>query len=330
MKLDETTERSLDAWLGEGWVAEPLVGDASVRAYYRVSARGETYILAFYPPQLHDQLERFLAAWSALAGRVPVPAVHHHSDQVILQEDAGDQSLFQLLHQDRSRGLDVYRRAVDILVQLQGAPDPGLLPPFTSGYFLNELEMAREYFVEKLLQREPGVLATLAPEICSRVAAHPYRVCHRDYHGHNLYIKNDSLYVIDFQDVRMGPDTYDLASLLRDRGVARLVGPEAEIEMLDRWATASGAEGDHRRRYFEALLQRSIKILGTFAKQPIVRGMLGYLRYIPPTLESVHRCLDELPEFEPLRDIFPLSFDLEAAEARARELSRGGRQGSPS
>ena len=29
-------------------------------------------------------------------------------------------------------------------------------------------------------------------------------------------LHDGSLYVIDFQDARMGPDTYDLASLLRD------------------------------------------------------------------------------------------------------------------
>ena len=78
----------------------------------------------------------------------------------------------------------------------------------------------------------------------------------------------------------MGPDTYDLASLLRDRGVARILGEETEMELVDYYAewraTASGTRraaarraASMRRRYFETLLQRSIKILGTFAKQPI-------------------------------------------------------------
>jgi aminoglycoside/choline kinase family phosphotransferase len=29
-------------------------------------------------------------------------------------------------------------------------------------------------------------------------------------------LHHDRLYIIDFQDARMGPDTYDLVSLLRD------------------------------------------------------------------------------------------------------------------
>jgi hypothetical protein len=129
------------------------------------------------------------------------------------------------------------------------------------------------------------------------------------------------LYVIDYQDMRSGPDTYDLASLLRDRGVARIIGEETELELLAHYADAAGAKGDVRRRYFETLLQRSIKILGTFAKQPIVRGRMHYLEFIPPTLESVSRCLEELPDYAPLRDMFPLTFDLEAARERARELN---------
>jgi hypothetical protein len=64
-----------------------------------------------------------------------------------------------------------------------------------------------------------------------------------------------------------------------------------------------------------------VKILGTFAKQPIVRGKMHYLEFIPPTLESIERCLRELPGYAALRDIFPLAFDPEAARERARMLN---------
>ena len=44
----------------------------------------------------------------------------------------------------------------------------------------------------------------------------PQVLCHRDYHVRNLMLFQDKLYVIDFQDARWGPTTYDLASLLKD------------------------------------------------------------------------------------------------------------------
>ena len=121
----------------------------------------------------------------------------------------------------------------------------------------------------------------------------------------------------------MGPDTYDLASLLRDRGVARIIGDETELELVEHYGQVSGAGSSAplRRRYFETLLQRSIKILGTFSKQPITRGRMHYLGFIPATLESIRRCLEELPDYAALRDMFPLAIDLPVAQARARELN---------
>ncbi|HEU4521540.1 MAG TPA: phosphotransferase [Thermoanaerobaculia bacterium] len=149
------------------------------------------------------------------------------------------------------------------------------------------------------------------------MSRHPYILCHRDFHGQNIHIINGTLYLLDYQDLRLGPDTYDLASLLRDRGVARLIGDEVELELIEYYSARSGADDGVRRRYFETLLQRSIKILGTFAKQPIVRGRLHYLEFIPPTLESVRRCLDELPEFAVLSDFLPMEFSLDEGKRRA-------------
>ena len=118
----------------------------------------------------------------------------------------------------------------------------------------------------------------------------------------------------------MGPDTYDMASLLRDRGVGRIIRDETELELIDYYALRSGAAGPVRHRYFETLLQRSIKILGTFARQPIARGRMHYLDFIPPTMESIRRCLEELPEFAQLSDLLPMDFSIDAARQRAASI----------
>ncbi|MEA2338950.1 MAG: N-acetylmuramate 1-kinase, partial [Thermoanaerobaculia bacterium] len=151
-------------------------------------------------------------------------------------------------------------------------------------------------------------------------------------------ILNDKLYLIDYQDLRMGPDTYDIASLLRDRGVARILGEETELELVDYYADwrvhglpartelPQGERRSMRRRYFETLLQRSLKILGTFSKQPLTRGRMWYLDFIPPTLESVHRCIDELPEYAPLAALLPMDFSVAEARERAERIRNGETQ----
>ncbi len=320
--LPSDAAQYLETWLGPGTEIRPLAGDASVRAYYRVtSPDGRTWILAYYPEEVRGQLARFLSSYEAVAPHARLPEVVQHCEFAVLQNDVGDRTLFDVLHEDRDEGIRLYRDAIELLVNFQHAPDRGLNKPFTAEFFYNELAMAREFYVERLMGGNGAALEPYAKSLCENVARHPYVLCHRDYHGQNIHIVNDQLYLIDYQDLRMGPDTYDLASLLRDRGVARILGDDTELALLDEYRQRIGADSAIRHRYFETLLQRSIKILGTFARQPIVRGRMHYLDFIPPTLESIERCVEELPEYAPVRDIVPLAFDVDAARKRARKLN---------
>ena len=292
-------------WLGDGWTAEPLAGDASVRAYYRIAAPdGSTYMLAYYPEEVRPQLQRFLGAYEAVAGHGRIPEVLQSCELAVLQRDVGDRTLYDVLHEHRDEGILLYHDAIDLLVDFQQSAQDEINPPFTAEFFYGELEMAREFYVEKLMGGDVAGLEPHMKMLCEEVARHPYVLCHRDYHGQNIHIVNDELFLIDYQDLRMGPDTYDIASLLRDRGVAVVIGDEVELELLEYYRERIGAGDDLRRRYFETLLQRSIKILGTWAKQFVVRRKTKYLDFIPPTMESIHRCIVELPEFRKLGDVF--------------------------
>ena len=305
----------LHDWLGEGWRAEPLHGDASVRGYFRVTGPdGASYVLAYYPEQVRNEVPRFIGAYEAIAPHGRVPEVLRHSLFAVAQRDVGDQTLYDLLGQDRRQAMPFYRQAIDLLQQFQGAPGQDVNAPFTAESFQAELEMTRQFYVEQLMGlADSQSLVTWFEKLAAKIAGHPYVLCHRDYHGQNLHVFNNTLYMIDYQDMRMGPDTYDLASLLRDRGAADLLGAEAEQELLEYYRAGRGADASLIERYYETLLQRSIKILGTFAKQPLVRGRMHYLDFIPPTINSVRLCLQKLPEFAPMASEFPLDFSLEKA-----------------
>ena len=321
MSLPPDAASHLTAWLGPDWSARPLAGDASVRAYYRITASdGMSYILAYYPEEVRSQLTRFLGAYEAVAPHGRVPRVLQHSEVSVLQHDVGDRTLFDVLHQDREEGVRLYHEAIELLVKFQKA-ECSVNPPFTAGSFMAELEMALEFYVDKLMSAPAEPLVRLMKNLSENVARHPYVQCHRDFHGQNIHIVKNELFLIDYQDLRMGPDTYDPASLIRDRGVARIIGEETELELLEHYRRLRDADAGIRSRYFETLLQRSIKILGTFSKQPIVRGKMHYLDFIPATLESIERCLDGLPEYAELRKTFPMNFDLEVARTRAQELN---------
>ena len=106
----------------------------------------------------------------------------------------------------------------------------------------------------------------------------------------------------------MGPDTYDLASLLRDsyvdftdervdeliRTFLRLGGPSQ--------ATAE-AFSEYRRRFDLMSVQRNLKALGTFGHQTTSRNNPVYIQYIPRTLSYVRANLERYPRFARLREL---------------------------
>ena len=310
--LPDAAAKSLTGFVGEGWTAQPLLGDASTRQYFRVRlAGGGTRILAYYAPELRPQLRRFLDAYAAVSPHARVPEVLAYDEACTLQTDVGDRTLFALLHERHEEAFPCYGRAIEMLASFQRAGPVEINPPFDAPFFFAEMEMMREFYVERLMGvARSEALAPLFRKVAENVARHPYVLCHRDYHGQNLHLFNRDIYLIDYQDLRMGPDMYDVASLLRDRGVAEILGGR-ELELVD-------AYGGDRHRYFEVLLQRSLKILGTFARQPIERGRLHYLDFIPSTLASIRRCLDELPEHAELARLFPMDFSLAAARERLK------------
>lgn len=308
----------LHGCIGNDLEIEALPGDASSRVYFRVAtARGERFMVAYYPEAVRATVGRFLDAYRAISPHAPVPGVLHHGPCAVVQQDVGDVTLFEVLETDRALGVRLYRQAIDLLVTFQaaGLSAPEVNPPFTAEQFAGELAMTREYWVERMCgmtdRRALQSIEDVFERLAQAIASHPYVLCHRDYHGQNLHVLNESVYIIDYQDLRMGPDTYDLASLLRDRGVARLLA-DAEDALIEYHRDRTGSDAGQRRRYFETLLQRSIKIVGTFARQSITRDRHHYLAYIPPTLESIRLCIDQLPEYRELLEPFPL----EPADAR--------------
>jgi aminoglycoside/choline kinase family phosphotransferase len=106
----------------------------------------------------------------------------------------------------------------------------GVLEPFHL-FFDNkklmwEVEFTLEHFYRQHLKREISEkdLRTITrsfSEICDFLAEQPTVLTHRDFHSRNIMAVpgnggEDRLVMIDFQDARMGPPQYDLASLLKD------------------------------------------------------------------------------------------------------------------
>jgi aminoglycoside/choline kinase family phosphotransferase len=117
-------------------------------------------------------------------------------------------------------------------------------------------------------------------------------------------LRGDSLYIIDFQDARLGPDTYDLVSLLRDSYVDL---PWAVVDELIAYFLAlqgrAAQAAEFRRRFDLMALQRNMKALGTFGYQATARGNSVYIQYMARTLNYVRENLTRYPRFGRLAEL---------------------------
>ena len=299
----------------------PLTGDASDRRYYRVLLKdSKPIVVALHAGPIEYASMPFVAV-AKLFGEVPlpVPRILHHSDPlgILGLEDLGDVTLqAHLGAATPQEHAALYRDAVGFLARLQQRGhdlQSDAYPPYGIAFDVEKLTWELEFFVRQYLLAYKGLTPSDAERdalkaewaaIVEELAGEPRVLCHRDYHSRNLMWNADSLYIIDFQDARMGPDTYDLASLLRDSYVD-LTPPQVDELIAFFLATKGATAGapEFRRRFDLMALQRNLKALGTFGYMTTSRNNTVYIQYIPRTVAYVKANLAKYPRFERLRSL---------------------------
>jgi aminoglycoside/choline kinase family phosphotransferase len=293
-----------------------LSGDASTRRYYRVREGKTSWVLALYPgPFVPDELTYNTVHALLLSYGLPVPATEAVDGRrgIVLQEDLGDLTL-QAVLEDAGDGRreELLREAVDEMAQLQqrAAQGPQKAECFRIAFDIEKLSWELHYFLKHFVEGHRGrdltvedrsTLSEAFHQLSHEIASWPRVLCHRDYHSRNLMLHRERLHWIDFQDARMGPATYDLASLLRD---AYVDVPEAlQEELKERFRQKAAPDEPRevfRRRFDLMCVQRNLKALGTFGFMATVRSNPVYLPYIPRTLAHARHNLSRYPELERL------------------------------
>jgi len=251
-------------------------GDASTRAYERLTLDGASYILMNSPkrpdgPPVHDgkpysaiahlaeNVTPFVAMAQALRARgLSAPGIF-----------AADRAAGLLVIEDLGRELMVtgdppapiearYEVAADLLAALHRAPlpdvlpvEPGVdyaLPRYDLEAFLIEAELLVDWYLPRLDAKPAPAMrdayVALWRDALAPAFAEPAIWVLRDYHSPNLLWLPQRegvarIGLLDFQDAVMGPAAYDLASLLQD---ARVDVPEMmEIALLSRYTRARRA-----------------------------------------------------------------------------------------
>ena len=297
----------------------PLTGDASERRYFRLLlADGPPQVLAVHPGPIDFEALPFVNVSRLLSAMpVPVPRILDHADAlgIVVLEDLGDVTL--QAHVGAASPAEhgaLYREAVTLIATLQRRGRELASPafvPYGIAFDAEKLAWELQFFTKHFLEAYRGAALNAAARdqlaeeygsVAAELAAEPRVLCHRDYHSRNLMLHAKQLYIIDFQDARMGPDTYDLASLLRDSYVDFT---ESQVDELLEFFLAGrpGAGRDFRERFDLMALQRNLKALGTFGFQTTARNNPVYIQYIPRTLSYVRANLARHRRFARLRGL---------------------------
>ncbi len=284
---------SIGAFQISSW--EPITGDASCRRYWRVVlAQGETAILCRYPDRWRSVVKRDLEVLQWLGERnLPVPQVLVGDPRAlwILLEDLGPVDGEQALMETPSAARTERALAlVDPLIRLSALPVqhlPGWNPSLDQAFLRWELAGFEMWSLSATARQRAGrSLQSWLDRLAALVAGHPQAICFRDFHLNNILLNADGrVGVIDVQDLRRGPDTYDLASLLGDRAMPGLLNTDQRQVIAERWAEGVGAAPGWQHRLEATTLQRALKVLGTFAFLS-AKGLHRYQRWIPKTASA--------------------------------------------
>ncbi|MEG0008831.1 MAG: phosphotransferase [Aeromonas sp.] len=275
-----------------------ISGDASFRRYFR----GAGLVWVDANPKTEKNHEFVRNANALMQGGLLAPEVKavDYEQGLLAVTDLGDTQLISCL--DAHNVQAWYDKAIALLPKL-GAVALAL-EPFDEAFMAREDSIFPEWLLGHRLQltlseSEQQLLADTFACLTANNLAQPQGVMHRDFHSRNLMVcggdspETSTLAVIDFQDMVIGPLSYDLVSLLKDCYVR---WPDEVIEqgMRHGFATLSEAKllagldyGSFRRQADLTGMQRHLKAAGIFARLCHRDGKSGYLKDIPRTLGYV-------------------------------------------
>ena len=293
----------LNRWLSkifsiESIDTQPASSDASFRRYFRFNVFGESYVVMDAPPDKEDcgPFIKIGRQFYELGLNVP-KIIETDTDQgFLLLSDLG--SDVYLTHLNDKTVERLYGDALGALAVLQAGTfvDKAFLPDYDRELLLNEMELFREWYLNKhlgltLSKDQHAGLDEVFAKLAESALSQPQVWVHRDYHSRNLMVTEvNNPGILDFQDAVLGPVTYDLVSLLRD---CYIRWPESRVadwamgyfRLARQTGIPVGEDEEQFMRWFDLMgAQRHLKASGIFARLNHRDGKSAYLNDIPRTL----------------------------------------------
>lgn len=288
-----------------GAQAEPLAGDASTRRYWRLTrGDGQTAIRMTMADADDPSLTQFLRVQAALADRdLPVPQLYEVNGGTVVMEDLGPDMLSDAAARMPDREAGLYHEAIDLLVRLQNAEPPADLPRQSPATLAAAIEPIGWYLQDEDPMAFAALRDALRPALTMAFVGIAPVIVHRDFHADNLVWRPEgyaqgALALLDFQDALIGHPAYDLVSLVQD--ARRDLAPDLRAALIARYCTLTGTGPARFARDCAVMAaQRSLRILGIFARLARRDGKTRYLAHMPRVWKTLTDSLAD-PALAPL------------------------------
>ncbi len=221
----------------------------------------------------------------------------------LLITDLGDKQLLTELN--ASNMSQLYGEALNTLAILQTCKqvEGWNIPALTATFMYQELEWFKQWFLQSYLNLNlssatEAMLANVFDFLATLAASQPQVFMHRDYHSANLMVlPQNKIGVLDFQDAFIGPQTYDLVSLLRDCYIDWPEDVVIKLALSYKERIHISVSDELFLRWFDGMgLQRHMKALLTFSRKYKRDANPHYLKHIPRTLNYILNISKHFPE----------------------------------
>lgn len=304
---------------------QPLAGDASARRYFRLKHHQQSLILMDSP---RDCVTPFIQICQLL-NDANISAVQILAQDanlgLLLLTDLGDESFAAALKNHPRAPL--FQQAVALVVQMQNLPI-GSLPLYDADLLQTEMALFENWLLKRhlgieLSASEQSQLKQAQDFLCAQCLAQPQCFVHRDYHSRNIFLKQNQLHVIDFQDANCGPLCYDLVSLLRD--CYQSIDAPFLSALVDDFCQQSPIARQYTRAqmqfWFEiCTLQRHLKVAGIFARLFYRDGKSHYLPDIATALFYLQNVAQNYPQTQIIGKIIQQYQLISRCQAKSEEL----------
>jgi len=281
----------------------PIVGDASFRQFYRLIVKKKSKIVIFSKKEKYKNLIIYLAINKFLRrNKIFAPKLYSHNYKkgIIVIEDFGDLSFYKILLKNKNK-LSVYKKLIDLLIKIQKIkPNKKIktinhksyvVSEYSDKYLFQESNLFFDWYLPLILNKKKAInIKIKSKKILSKIykKLNFSNSCfvHRDYHAQNLMKVGKKIGVIDSQDALIGNPAYDLASLIDDVRITTSTKLKKQIYnyYLKKSSKVIKINTHKFLEDFNILsVQRSLKIIGIFARLYKRDKKKKYLKYIPYT-----------------------------------------------